>query len=177
MTDPTKGREAAEMSKEELEAAEASTSREAASRPASGQATGTDRPSRVKLPAEAARRLSQSSDSTGPRILPGMAMIAIFMLALSMANAFNVLRHAELYRPSARYAILAVCTLLAIGVFGFLRLRRWGWALLLGGTFCYSLGNVVLFFQGKQLAYLLPAAFTLVFFLYLVRDQVRDRVR
>ncbi len=131
---------------------------------------------RIQLPPEAARRLAAQSDSSGPRILPGMAMIAVFMLVLAMANAFNVLAHAQAFRPSARYAILAVCSCIAIGVFGFLRLRRWGWALLLGGTFFYSLGNVVLFFQVRRPGYLLPAAFTFVFFLYLVRDQVRSRV-
>lgn len=136
--------------------------------------TGTRR---IKLPAEASRRVAQLGDSSGPRMLPGMAMIAIFMLVISMANAFQVLRHAALFRPSARYAILLVCSAIVLGVFGFLRLRRWGWALLLGGTFFYALGNVVLFAQSRQPGYLLPAAFSLVFFLYLVRDEVRNRVR
>ncbi len=133
-------------------------------------------PKRIQLPPEAARRLAEQADASGPSILPGMAMIGLFMLVLSMANAFNVLRHAQAFRPSARYAILAVCTCIAAGVFGFLRLRRWGWALLLGGTFFYSLGNVVLFFQSRLPGYLLPAAFSFVFFLYLVRDQVRSRM-
>ena len=107
-------------------------------------------------------------------MLPGMAMIAIFMLFIALANAFQAMRVAM--RPSARYSILTVCTAITLGVFGFLRLRRWGWALLTGGTLFYSLGNVVLFTQTRQIGYLMPAAFALVFFLYLVRTEVRDRV-
>ncbi len=109
-------------------------------------------------------------------MLPGMAMIAIFMLFIALANSFNVITHRATTRASALYAILVVSSAIVIGVFGFLRLRRWGWALLLGGCFFYSLGNVVLFFQTHQPGYLLPAAFAMVFFLYLVRTEIRDRV-
>ena len=109
-------------------------------------------------------------------MLPGMAMIAIFMLFIALANAVNVISHRAVTRHSALYAVLVVSTAIVIGVFGFLRLRRWGWALLLGGCFFYSLGNVVLFFQTHGLGYLLPAAFALVFFLYLVRTEIRERV-
>lgn len=109
-------------------------------------------------------------------MLPGMAMIAIFMLFIALANSFNVITHRAATRTSALYAILVVSTAIVLGVFGFLRLRRWGWALLLGGCFFYSLGNVVIFFQTHQAHYLLPAAFAMVFFLYLVRTEIRDRV-
>jgi hypothetical protein len=129
---------------------------------------------RIKLPPGSVP--PAGSDSAGPRMLPGMAMIAIFMLFISLANAINVIAHRTAFRTSALYAILVVATMIVIGVFGFLRLRRWGWALLLGGCFFYSLGNVTLFFQTHAPGYLLPAAFALVFFLYLVRTEIRDRV-
>ncbi len=116
------------------------------------------------------------SGADAPRMLPGMAMVAIFMLFIALANAVNVLTHRAATRPSALYAILTVSTFIVVGVFGFLRLRRWGWALLLGGCFFYSLGNVVLYFQTHLPGYLLPAAFSLVFFLYLVRTEIRERV-
>ena len=133
-----------------------------------------DQPRRIKL--QPGSVPAHRSDSDGPRMLPGMAMIAIFMLFIALANAVNVLAHRSATRTSAVYAILFVSTMIVIGVFGFLRLRRWGWALLLGGCFFYSLGNVVLFFQTRQPGYLLPGAFALVFFLYLVRTEIRDRV-
>lgn len=129
---------------------------------------------RIKLPPGSVR--AARPDSDGPRMLPGMAMIALFMLFIALANAVNVMAHRATTRPSALYAILLVSTAIVIGVFGFLKLRRWGWALLLGGCFFYSLGNVVLFFQTRQPGYLLPAAFAMVFFLYLVRTEIRDRV-
>jgi len=130
---------------------------------------------RIKLPPGSVR--PDIEGSKGPRMLPGMAMIAIFMLFVSMANAINVIAHRDQFRTSALYAILTVATMILIGVFGFLRLKRWGWALLLGGCFFYSLGNATLFFQTRQPGYLLPAAFSLVFFLYLVRTEIRERVK
>lgn len=132
-------------------------------------------PPRIQLPPGSAP--PTRSDSDGPRMLPGMAMVAIFMLFIALANAVNVLAHRTATRPSAVYAILFVSSMIVLGVFGFLRLRRWGWALLLGGCFFYSLGNVVLFAQTRQPGYLLPGAFAMVFFLYLVRTEIRERVR
>lgn len=129
---------------------------------------------RIKLPPGSVRPATDSAK--GPRMLPGMAMIAIFMLFVSMANAVNVIVHRAQFRTSALYAILAVASMILIGVFGFLRLKRWGWAMLLGGCFFYSLGNVTLFYQSHQPGYLLPAAFSMVFFLYLVRTEIRERV-
>jgi hypothetical protein len=129
---------------------------------------------RIKLPPGSVP--PQQAESAGPRMLPGMAMIAIFMLFIALANSVNVIVHRDVTRASAMYAILFVSTAIVLGVFGFLRLRRWGWALLLGGCFFYSLGNVTLFVQTHQPGYLLPAAFAMVFFLYLVRTEIRDRV-
>lgn len=127
---------------------------------------------RIKLPPGAV----PARETDAPRMLPGMAMIAIFMLFIALANSINVITHRATTRASALYAILVVSTAIVAGVFGFLRLRRWGWALLLGGCFFYSLGNVVIFFQTHQGHYLLPAAFSMVFFLYLVRTEIRERV-
>ena len=129
---------------------------------------------RIKLPAGSVP--PRPSDSDGPRMLPGMAMISIFMLFIALAKSVNVIAHRATTRTSALYAILVVSTAIVIGVVGFLRLRRWGWALLLGGCFFYSLGNAVLFFQTHLPGYLLPSAFAMVFFLYLVRTEIRDRV-
>ena len=60
-------------------------------------------------------------------ILPGMAMIAIFVLFVGMLTAFGAL--SGKYPGGARYVVLIVSTMMVVGVFGLLRLRRWGWAL------------------------------------------------
>ena len=80
-----------------------------------------------------------------------------------------------------RTVALAICTLFVIGVFGFLRLRRWGWALVTGGTFFLAMYDVVQFIRAhvgiaRGGAVLIQAAFATVFFLYLVRTEIRDRV-
>ncbi len=65
-------------------------------------------------------------------MLPGVAGICMFMLVLTMINAFAALQ-GKFGDGRGKYGVLVLCTLLAAGVFGLLRLRRWGWALVLGG--------------------------------------------
>jgi hypothetical protein len=109
-------------------------------------------------------------------MLPGVAGISLFMLVLTMVNAFAAL-HGKFGVGNAKYGVLALCTLLAAGVFGLLRLRRWGWALVLGGCLTLCLGNLFVFEKTHVLPYLVQGLFALVFFLYLVRTEVRDRLR
>jgi len=109
-------------------------------------------------------------------MLPGVAGIALFMLVLTMVNAFAAL-NGKFGAGAGKYGVLALCTLLAAGVFGLLRLRRWGWALVLGGCLTLCLGNLFVFEKTHVLPYLVQGLFALVFFLYLVRTEVRDRLR
>jgi hypothetical protein len=109
-------------------------------------------------------------------MLPGVAGICLFMLVLTMVNAFEALT-GRYGLGGGKYGVLVLCTLLAAGVFGLLRLRRWGWALVLGGALALSLGYLFLFEKTHELPYLLQGLFALVFFLYLVRTEVRDRLR
>src|ERR1700728_3574742 len=74
-------------------------------------------------------------------LLPGVAAIAMFLLLVTMLNAFAALRGAFGAGP-ARYGILAVCTLLLVGVFGLLKLRRWGWSLVAAGCLAMSCGDL-----------------------------------
>ncbi len=143
----------------------------------------TQTPARIKLPAEAARHLAQQRQAQldGPRMLPGMAMIAVFMLVYASLNAFAAWQGRFGY-STGRWAVLGICTLFVVGVFGFLRLRRWGWALVLGGTLFLAMYDVVQFIRAHVSvaqggAILIQALFAIVFFLYLVRDEVRKRVR
>lgn len=109
-------------------------------------------------------------------MLPGVAGICMFMLVLTLMNAFAALRN--IYGSGrGKYGVLGICTLLAAGVFGLLRLKRWGWALVLGGCLTLFLGNLLYFRQTHAAPYLVQGLFALVFFLYLVRTEVRERLR
>ena len=109
-------------------------------------------------------------------ILPGMAAISMFLLLVTMLNAFAALRGIFGTGP-AKYGIFAVCTLLVVGVFGFLRLRRWGWALVTAGCLVMALGDIYYYGHSRIAFYIVRALLELCFFLYLIRPQVRERLR
>src|ERR1700712_1341873 len=77
-------------------------------------------------------------------MLPGIAGISMFLLLVTMLNAFAALRGA-FGAAGAKYSVLGVCTLLLIGIFGLLRLKRWGWALVLAGCLLMALGDMYFF--------------------------------
>ncbi len=103
-------------------------------------------------------------------MLPGLAAICMFTLLVTMINAFIAAHNRE-------YAVLVICTLFAIGIFGLLRLKRWGWALVLGGCLTLSLSDFFIFATQHVFPRLVEGLFALVFFLYLVRTEVRERLR
>jgi hypothetical protein len=110
------------------------------------------------------------------QLLPGMAAICMFMLVVAIVGVVGVL-NGQFPGVGARYAVLPVCTLIVIGVFGLLRLRRWGWALVTGGTLMLSLGYLYRSHAIHSPGYLVMAGLALCFFLYLVRTEVRERLR
>jgi hypothetical protein len=109
-------------------------------------------------------------------MLPGIAGIAMFMIFMTILNAFAALR-GTFGATTAKYSVLGVCTLLAIGVFGLLRLKKWGWAIVTAGCLLLSSGDFYFFEKTKVGFFLVRALLVLVFFLYLVRTSVRDRLR
>jgi uncharacterized membrane protein len=102
-------------------------------------------------------------------MLPGVAAICLFMLFVTIINAFIAAR-------SHQYAILAICTMFAVGIFGLLKLTRWGWALVLGGCLTFSLAYFYIFTTRHIFPFLVQGLFALLFFLYLVRPEVRERL-
>jgi hypothetical protein len=108
-------------------------------------------------------------------MLPGMAFIGIYLLLLAMLNAFAALR--GIYGAGLpRYGIFGICTLMVIGVFGFLRLRRWGWSIVAAGFLLLAAGDFFLYSR-KHIGFLLiRGLFSIVFFLYLSRTEVRERL-
>lgn len=109
-------------------------------------------------------------------MLPGIAGISMFMIFMTILNAFAALR-GTFGVGGAKYSVLAICTLLAVGVFGLLRLKKWGWAVVTAGTLLLSSGDFYFFERTKAGFFLIRALLVLVFFLYLVRGSVRDRMR
>ncbi len=109
-------------------------------------------------------------------MLPGVAGICLFMAVLTIINAVAALQ-GKFGLGSGKYGVLALCTLLAVGVFGQLKMRRWGWALVLAGCLTLCLGNLYVFEKTHMGQFLLQGLFALVFFLYLVRTEVRERLR
>jgi hypothetical protein len=109
-------------------------------------------------------------------MLPGMAAISLYILFVSMYTAFKMI-HATAMQAGARYSILGISTLVVIGVFGLLRLRRWGWALVSAGCLLMALGGFYVFHRTHIAPYLVEGLFALLFFLYLSRTEVRERLR
>ncbi len=109
------------------------------------------------------------------KMLPGVAGIAMFLLFLTLMNVFGALRNA-FGNGRGKYGVLVLCTMLVAGLFGLLRMRRWGWSLVLGGSLLLSAGYMYVFTLAHQPFYLVQGFFMLLFFLYLVRPEVRDRM-
>ena len=104
-------------------------------------------------------------------MLPGVAAIAMYMLVVAIIGAFGALRGAF---PAM--IVLPICTLLAIGIFGLLRMRRWGWALVTAGTLLLAVTYGWIARHGGMTRLWAMAGLDLCMFLYLIRTEVRDRL-
>ncbi len=103
--------------------------------------------------------------------LPGMAGIALYMLAISAVVAFGVVgRHLP---P----IFLIVSLLTGCATFGLLRQQRWGWALALAATLLLMLYQFYIFARLHQGSGAFMGALNLILFLYLVRPEVIERLR
>ena len=109
-------------------------------------------------------------------MLPGIAGICMFLLVMTMLNAFAAVR-GGFGTGTAKYGVLGLCTLLLAGLFGMLQLKRWGWSLVIVGCLLMSLGDVMFFVHAHVGFFLVRAGLEMVFFLYLSRTEVRERLR
>ncbi len=123
-----------------------------------------------------ARKLPGTPAGEAKGMLPGMALIGMYLLVLAMLNAFAAVR-GSFGVGAAKYSILGICTLLVIGVFGLLRLLRWGWAIVTAGCVLMAAGYFYGFHRTHIAPYIIQGLFALVFFLYLSRLEVRERLR
>jgi hypothetical protein len=109
------------------------------------------------------------------QMLPGIAAICLFMIFMTMINVYAAL-HGAYGGGVARYGVLALCTLLAAGIFGLLRLQKWGWALVAAGCLLFAAGDFYYFSRTHVAFFLVRGLFVLLFFLYLARQETRERL-
>ena len=115
------------------------------------------------------REPAEKADSAAG-LLPGMAVIALWMLAQCGLGLMGV------FTRRLPWPALIVCVMFALAANGLLKLKRWGWAMTLGGVFLLMTYYTYMFarlHQGPALALAIP---NFVFFLYLVRPEVRERL-
>lgn len=109
------------------------------------------------------------------QMLPGVAMICVFLIVSTLLNVYGAVSGAY-GLGVAKYGVLAVCTLLAVGIFGLIRLTKWGWALVTAGCLLLATGDLYYFTRTHIGFFLVRGLLTLIFFLYLVRPEIRERL-
>jgi hypothetical protein len=111
------------------------------------------------------------SQGKGSLPLPGMVAIGLYMLVLAAAVSFGVVSG---HIPKL---LLLLVPFFVVASFVLLRLFRWAWALTLSAVFLLMTYNLWIFFEQKQAPGAIQGILNLVFFLYLVRVDVRSRLR
>jgi hypothetical protein len=103
--------------------------------------------------------------------LPGMVAIALYMLVLAAVVTFGVVGG---HVPPI---FLILAPFFVTASFGLLRMFRWAWALTLAAVFLLMSYNLWLFAIQRQAPGAVQGMLNLVFFFYLVRVDVRSRLR
>jgi hypothetical protein len=109
---------------------------------------------------------------SGQLPLPGVVAIALYMLVLAGVIIVGVVagRH---YPP----IFLIFAPLFMASSAGLLMLFRWAWSLALAAVLLLASYNLWIFTHNHQLAGLVQGLLNLVFSLYLIRPEVRERLR
>jgi len=103
--------------------------------------------------------------------LPGMVAIGLYMLVLGAVVTFGVVGG---HLPRL---MLILVPFFVTASFGLLRMFRWAWALTLSAVFLLATYNLWIFFEQREAPGAIQGVLNLVFFLYLVRLDVRSRLR
>jgi len=104
--------------------------------------------------------------------LPGLAAISLYLLALAGVIILGVVggRHYPLL-----FLVFAVGFIASSA--GLLRLLRWAWAMALGAVSLLAAYDLWFFFNQHQSSALVQSLLNIVFFLYLIRTEVRSKLR
>ncbi len=103
--------------------------------------------------------------------LPGLLAIGLYLIVLSGVLILGV---AERHYP-ALFLILAATFMAASA--GLILLLRWAWALALAAVFLLACYNLWIFGAQHVAPAMVQGLLNLVFFLYLVRTEVRAKLR
>ena len=103
--------------------------------------------------------------------LPGLLAIAFYLLLLSVVIVIGVV--GGHYPPF--FLVLPVFLLTACG--GLLMLFRWAWAMAMAAVLLLSGYNLWIFARMHMITALIQGLLNLVFFLYLARPEVREKLR
>jgi hypothetical protein len=124
-------------------------------------------------PAETARPEPAPAQPKMPELLPlpGLAAIALYMLLLAGVSILGVVNGA--FRPG--YLLFSAFFITA--ALGMLRLLRWAWAMALAAVVLLVAMFTWRFTTGHQFPYLVQGLLNLVFFLYLIRPEVRSKLK
>lgn len=129
-----------------------------------------------EAPKDAAGEKTGNGASQPPRRellpLPGLAAIGLYLLVLSGVIILGVVsgRH---YPPL--FLVLSAAFMTASA--GLVLLLRWAWAMTLAAVFLLASYNLWIFSAQHQPPALVQGLLNLVFFLYLIRTEVREKLR
>jgi hypothetical protein len=132
----------------------------------------TDEASDHEIPEKQIPNPQPSPQRTELMPLPGLAAIGIYLLVLAGVIISGVVggRH---YPPL--FLLFAAAFITASG--GLVMLFRWAWSLALAAVLMLVIYNAWIFSTQQQVPALVQGVLNLIFFLYLVRPEVRSRLR
>lgn len=104
--------------------------------------------------------------------VPGVVAISLYLVMLAVVIVFGVVSGGH-YPPV--FLFFSVFMLAASG--GLLLLFRWAWALALAAVFLLASYNTWVFTMQHQIPAMVQGMLNMVFFLYLVRPEVREKLR
>jgi len=134
--------------------------------------SGNIDPEEREKPSTAAQ---ESEKASAPRRellpLPGLAAISFYLLVLAVVIIIGVVGG---HYPSL---FLLLCVFLFAACGGLLMLFRWAWAMALAAVLMLGGYNVWIFSHLHMFPALIQGLLNLVFFFYLVRTEVREKLR